>query len=83
MRANASIFSACVFENQDVKAETAMQLDREHAILGKCAGFEVMERLLALNAPGMASDVEVILLSQNSPDLSLRASSRSITTVLS
>jgi 5'-nucleotidase len=62
-----------IFEAQGVKAYAAMQLDREDSILGKGAGFEVVERLLALNDPGTAPYVEVILLSQNSPDLSLRA----------
>ena len=62
-----------VFEDQGVKAYAAMQLNREDTILGKGAGFEVVQRLLALNDPGTAPYVEVILLSQNSPDLSLRA----------
>jgi 5'-nucleotidase len=62
-----------VFEDQGVKAYAAMQLDREDVTLAKGAGFEVVERLLALNDPGTAPYVEVILLSQNSPDLSLRA----------
>lgn len=62
-----------VFEDHGVKAYAAMQLDREDVILGKGTGFEVVERLLALNDPGKAPFVEVILLSQNSPDLSLRA----------
>jgi 5'-nucleotidase len=62
-----------VFEVQGVKAYAEMQLDREDAILGKGAGFEVVERLLSLNNPSTAPYVEVILLSQNSPDLSLRA----------
>src|SRR5215469_289123 len=62
-----------VFEHQGVKAYVEMQLDREDVILGKGAGFEVVQRLLALNAPGASPYVEVILLSQNSPDLSLRA----------
>jgi 5'-nucleotidase len=62
-----------VFEGQGVQAYAAMQLKREDVILGRGAGFEVIERLLALNDPGMSPYVEVILLSQNSPDLSLRA----------
>jgi 5'-nucleotidase len=62
-----------VFEDQGVQAYAAMQLNREDVILGRGAGFEVVERLLALNDPGMSPYVEVILLSQNSPDLSLRA----------
>ena len=62
-----------VFDEQGVQAYAAMQLSREDIILGKGAGFEVVERLLALNDPKTAPYVEVILLSQNSPDLSLRA----------
>ncbi|MER8827352.1 5'-nucleotidase [Mesorhizobium sp. M0938] len=62
-----------IFEEYGVKAYAAMQLEREDVILGRGAGFEVVERLLALNDPGAAPYVEVILLSQNSPDLSLRA----------
>ncbi|MER8397584.1 5'-nucleotidase [Mesorhizobium sp. M1348] len=62
-----------IFEEYGVKAYAAMQLEREGVILGRGAGFEVVERLLALNDPGAAPYVEVILLSQNSPDLSLRA----------
>ncbi|GKQ53564.1 5'-nucleotidase [Bradyrhizobium sp. Ce-3] len=62
-----------VFEKQGVRAYAAMQLDREGVILGRGAGFDVVERLLALNVSGNIPYVEVILLSQNSPDLSLRA----------
>jgi 5'-nucleotidase len=62
-----------IFEEQGVKAYAVMQLDREDVILGKGAGFQVVERLLALNEPRTSPYVEVILLSQNSPDLSLRA----------
>ncbi|MER8523547.1 5'-nucleotidase [Mesorhizobium sp. M1076] len=62
-----------VFEKSGVKAYAAMQLQREDVILRRGAGFEVVERLLALNDSDAAPYVEVILLSQNSPDLSLRA----------
>ena len=62
-----------VFEEQGVQAYAKMQLDREDTFIGKGAGFEVVEHLLALNRAGMPPYVEVILLSQNSPDLSLRA----------
>ncbi|TIQ28393.1 MAG: 5'-nucleotidase [Mesorhizobium sp.] len=62
-----------VFEERGVKAYAALQLERENIILGKGTGFEVVERLLALNDPDAPPYVEVILLSQNSPDLSLRA----------
>ena len=62
-----------VFEEHGVKAYAAMQLEREDTLLGQGAGFEVVERLLGLNDPRSSPYVEVILLSQNSPDLSLRA----------
>jgi 5'-nucleotidase len=62
-----------VFEEQGVQAYAMMQLDREDSIIGRGAGFEVVEHLLALNKAGTSPYVEVILLSQNSPDLSLRA----------
>lgn len=62
-----------VFTSAGVKAYALMQLEREDTILRKGTGFEVVERLLALNEPGALPFVEVILLSRNSPDLSLRA----------
>lgn len=43
-----------VFEDEGVKAYAAMQLDREDVILRKGTGFEVVERLLALNDPESA-----------------------------
>jgi 5'-nucleotidase len=62
-----------VFVNEGVQAYAALQLKRENTIVGKGAGFEVVERLLSLNDPDQEPYVDVILLSQNSPDLSLRA----------
>ncbi len=62
-----------VFEEQGVQAYIEMQLKREDTIIGKGTGFDVVERLLALNEADSLPYVEVILLSQNSPDLSLRA----------
>lgn len=62
-----------VFVRDGIQAYIDMQLERENVVLAKGAGFEVVERLLALNEPETAPYVEVILLSQNSPDLSLRA----------
>lgn len=62
-----------LFERDGVRAYAALQLDREGVVLEKGAGFEVVERLLALNEVESHPCVEVILLSQNSPDLSLRA----------
>jgi 5'-nucleotidase len=62
-----------VFKNQGVKAYATLQLTREDDLLRQGAGFPVVKRLLKLNSPEKAPFVEVILLSQNSPDLSLRA----------
>jgi 5'-nucleotidase len=62
-----------VFIDQGVQAYAALQLNRENAVIEKGPGFEVVERLLRLNQPNERPYVEVILLSQNSPDLSLRA----------
>lgn len=62
-----------VFEEQGVQAYIQMQLEREDTLIGKGTGFDVVERLLALNEAKSPPYVEVILLSQNSPDLSLRA----------
>lgn len=62
-----------VFTTEGVKAYSLMQLEREDTPLRKGTGFEVVERLLALNEPNALPFVEVILLSRNSPDLSLRA----------
>lgn len=62
-----------VFVAQGVKAYSALQLEREDELLKEGAGFPVVKRLLNLNEPDSDPYVEVILLSQNSPDLSLRA----------
>lgn len=62
-----------VFASQGVHAYTEMQRDRETTIVGKGAGFDVIERLLRLNEPDQKPFVQVVLLSKNSPDLSLRA----------
>lgn len=62
-----------VFEEEGVQAYAALQLEREKQIIAKGSGFEVVERLLKLNEVGQRPYVEVILLSRNSPDLSLRA----------
>jgi 5'-nucleotidase len=61
-----------IFLTKGVKAYSDLQLERENEIIGKGCGFEVIERLLRLNKPEK-SLVEVMILSQNSPDLSLRA----------
>lgn len=62
-----------VFVRDGVWAYSDLQLEREGLLIGKGTGFDVIERLLRLNIDGERSFVEVILLSRNSPDLSLRA----------
>lgn len=62
-----------VFVRDGVRAYADLQLKREGLMVNKGTGFEVIERLLRLNVPGEKPFVEVILLSRNSPDLSLRA----------
>lgn len=62
-----------VFVNDGVAAYSDLQLAREGEIISKGAGFDVIERLLRLNVPGERPYVEVVLMSRNSPDLSLRA----------
>lgn len=62
-----------VFEEQGVQAYAALQLTRENDTLEKGASFELVERLLKLNEHDQPPFVQIILLSRNSPDLSLRA----------
>ena len=62
-----------VFATLGVRAYAELQRTREGDLVGKGAGFAVVERLLALNREGQRPFVEVVLLSRNSPDLSLRA----------
>lgn len=62
-----------VFEEQGVQAYAALQLTRENDTLEKGASFELVERLLKLNEHDQLPFVQIILLSRNSPDLSLRA----------
>ncbi|MCQ8277757.1 5'-nucleotidase [Acetobacteraceae bacterium KSS8] len=62
-----------VFVQQGVHAYARMQLEREDQIIKQGAGFQVVDRLLKLNRNLSVPVVDVVLLSQNSPDLSLRA----------
>lgn len=62
-----------IFEMEGVLAYAALQLKREKEILRPGAAFDVVKRLLSLNQGEGEKNVEVILLSKNSPDLSLRA----------
>lgn len=66
-------FEHRVFEEEGVKAYASLQLEKEKVVLERGAAFNVVERLLSLNAVDAEKIVEVILLSKNSPDLSLRA----------
>lgn len=61
-----------VFKNEGVDAYTKLQLERENVILKEGTAFEVIRRLLALNDEKRRL-IDVVVLSQNSPDLSLRA----------
>ncbi|TJW52022.1 MAG: 5'-nucleotidase [Mesorhizobium sp.] len=62
-----------VFMSQGVEAYARLQRKQENEPLKPGAAFEVSRRLLALNTPGEPKVVDIVLLSKNSPDLSLRA----------
>ena len=62
-----------LFEAEGVMAYSELQRARESTPLKPGAAFEVVRRLLALNPADGERLVEVIVLSKNSPDLSLRA----------
>lgn len=62
-----------VFVKQGVEAYARLQRERENEPLKPGSAFEVSRRLLALNEPGEPKLVDIVLLSKNSPDLSLRA----------
>lgn len=62
-----------LFKEQGHEAYALLQREREAEVLRPGVAFTVIQRLLALNVPGEQKVVTVILLSQNSPDLSLRA----------
>jgi 5'-nucleotidase len=62
-----------VFVQEGVESYARLQRARENDPLKPGAAFEVTRRLLALNPAEGTPIVEVILLSRNSPDLSLRA----------
>lgn len=61
------------FEQCGVEAYIKLQQERENILLERGTAFDVIERLLALNEDASNQLVNVILLSKNSPDLSLRA----------
>ncbi len=62
-----------IFEEQGVEAYSAYQREHEKDILKPGPGFALIQSLLHLNKlPGQENRVEVILMSKNSPDISLR-----------
>jgi len=62
-----------VFEKEGVEAYCRYQLERENEILKPGTAFPLVQKLLHLNKLGKARErVEVILLSRNSADTSLR-----------
>jgi 5'-nucleotidase len=62
-----------VFAVEGLEAYERMQRQREAEVLKPGAAFEVVKRLLALNERFSEALVEIVFLSRNSPDLSLRA----------
>lgn len=62
-----------IFEKQGVEAYCKYQLEHEEEILEPGPGFSLIKALLDLNSlPGQEGRVEVIIMSHNSPDTSLR-----------
>ncbi len=62
-----------LFKEKGHEAYSLIQRQREAEILKPSVAFTVIRRLLALNSSDEQKVVTVVLLSQNSPDLSLRA----------
>jgi len=62
-----------VFRVRGIQAYSDIQREREKVPLRAGTAFEVTRRLLAFNKAGEAPLVQVVVLSKNSPDLSLRA----------
>ncbi|MEM9302886.1 MAG: 5'-nucleotidase, partial [Pseudomonadota bacterium] len=61
-----------VFETEGLDSYAAYQVEREDDILGPGIAFELVRKLLAIDAPHEDVRVEVILLSRNSADTGLR-----------
>lgn len=62
-----------IFEEKGVDAYSLYQKEHEGEVLKPGPGFRLMKALLQLNKlPGHENRVEVILMSKNSPDISLR-----------
>ena len=60
-----------IFEQEGLAAYTQYQLEHEKDILPQGSGFQLVQAFLRLNE-GEERQVEVIILSRNSPDTSLR-----------
>ncbi len=62
-----------IFEKEGVEAYCRYQIEHENEILKKGPGFGLIEAFLKMNElPGHEDKVEVIIMSHNSPDTSLR-----------
>lgn len=61
-----------LFEEQGLEAYISYQKEHENDILSKGSAFPLVEAFLRLNQPGKKKIVEVIVMSRNSPDTSLR-----------
>ena len=62
-----------IFERDGVEAYCRYQIEHENEILKKGPGFGLIQALLKINElPGHEDKVEVIIMSHNSPDTSLR-----------
>lgn len=62
-----------IYEAEGVEAYCRYQVEHEEEILRPGPGFPLIKALLNLNdLPGKAGSVEVIIMSRNSPDSSLR-----------
>ncbi len=62
-----------IFETEGVEAYCKYQVEHEDEILQPGPGFPLIRALLNLNnLPGREECVEVIIMSRNSPDTSLR-----------
>lgn len=72
-----ALFNLCaenqIFEKEGVEAYCRYQIEHENEILKEGPGFGLVKALLNMNElPGHENTVEVIIMSHNSPDTSLR-----------
>lgn len=62
-----------IYKSQGVEAYSRYQIEHEKDVLAPGGGFGLIKSLLAINdIPGQEGRVEVIIMSHNSPDTSLR-----------